>query len=335
MAQASCLPAAGRKVSTKSSQRWRALIMLGILALPVACAIWVHPWFVTQDGPIYLYNAHVILESLKTDNPFRDCYSVQWTPLPYWGAYALLCSLLSIVPERIADHIMVTIASLGFLASILWLRHRMAGWDGMALVVPLAVILSINLLWLLGFYNFLLGACCYLVAVGVWWSGRERLGPKQALLLAGLLVAGYLCHPVTSVLTGLALVILAVVTPARKWLRNTAWTLISILPSLLLTYVNRKLVSGSTGGKVRWAGLTDPLSVRAWLVYIRAADITPLAHTGPGIFFSHTISSWSPLPAVTTWSLLGLLLLSLAAFLSVRKGRVTADGAASVSGEPS
>ena len=330
MAQASCLPETDRTSRAKPGERRLALIMIGVLALPVACAIWTHPWFVTQDGSIYIYNSHVILESLKTNNPFRNYYAVRWAPLPYWGAYALLCGLLSILPDPIADHVMLTVASLGLLASILWLRRRVAGWDGMPLVVPLAIVLSINLLWLLGLYNFLLGACCYLLALGVWWSGRDHPGPKRAMLLAGLLAAGYLCHPVTSGLAGLALIILAVASPARRWRRSIAWTLTSIFPTVLLVYLNRNLASGSTISHVRWSGLTDPWSVRAWLVYIRGADITPLAHTGPDIFFSHALSSWSHLPAVTTWSLLGFMLLSLAAFMSVGVVQTPVSGTAAV-----
>jgi hypothetical protein len=149
------------------------------------------------------------------------------------------------------------------------------------------------------------------------------------MLLAGLLVAGYLCHPLTSGLTGLALIILAAASPTRKWRRNIAWTLTSILPTVLLVYLNRNLVS-STSSHVHWAGLTDPLSVRAWLVYIRAADITPLAHSGPNIFFSHAVSSWSHLPAVTTWSLLGLMLLSIAAFVSAGDSPTPARGTAAM-----
>src|SRR5215470_16976377 len=147
---------AGRQYLTGSALRRWALLTIAILVTPIIAAIWVHRWFVTQDGSIYLYNAHIILESLKSNSPFQDYYGVRWVPVPYWGAYLLLGALMSIFAERIADHIMISITSIGFVGCILWLRHRVAGWNGMALVAPFAVILSVNLLWLLGFYNFLL-----------------------------------------------------------------------------------------------------------------------------------------------------------------------------------
>src|SRR5262249_15672672 len=314
-----------RRHSMESAPRRWALLTIAILVTPVVAAIWVYPWFVTQDGSIYLYNTHIILESLKSNNPFQDYYSVRWVPLPYWGAYLLLGVLMSIFPDRIADHIIISITSVGFLGCILWLRHRAAGWNGMALIVPFAVILSINLLWLLGFYNFLLGACCYAAALGIWWSGRDKPGPRRALLLAGLLIAGYFCHPVSSGLTAFALVILSLATPGPEWRRRLAWTLTSVLPSVLLIYFYQSLMPIPAETHARWADLADRLSVREWLIYIRAADITPLAYAGPDLFFSHTISRWSHLPAVTTWSILGLILLSLSAlpYRGTRKSAVT------------
>src|SRR5262249_29817811 len=174
---------ASRPYWTGSAPRRWAVLTIVILVTPIIAAIWVHRWFVTQDGSIYLYNTHIILESLKSNNPFHDYYSVRWVPVPYWGAYLLLGALMSIFHESIADLIIISVTSVGFLGCILWLRHKVAGWNGMALVAPFAVILSISLLWLLGFYNFLLGACCYVAALAMWWSGREKPGLRRALLL--------------------------------------------------------------------------------------------------------------------------------------------------------
>jgi len=323
---------ASRQYLTGSAPRRWAVLTMVILVTPIIAAIWVHRWFVTQDGSIYLYNTHIILESLKSNNPFHDYYSVRWVPVPYWGAYLLLGALMSILPDRIADLIIISITSVGFLGCILWLRHRVAGWNGMALVAPFAVILSINLLWLLGFYNFLLGACCYAAALGVWWSGRDKPGPRRALLLAGLLIAGYFCHPVSSGLTAFALVVLSLATPGPEWRRRLAWTLTSVLPSVLLIYFYQSLMPIPAETHARWADLADRLSVREWLIYIRAADITPLAYAGPDLFFSHTISRWSHLPAVTTWSILGLILLSLSALLCRRTVKSAVDRKPGVAG---
>ena len=125
------------------SPRWR-LITLGVLLLPVMIAIWGMPWFVTQDGPVHLYNAYIISESLKGGSRVRDFYAVNWTPLPNIAGHWLLTVLLQIVPARTADRLMMTLTSVGLAGAALWLRWRVAGWQGMVLLSPLAVALALN-----------------------------------------------------------------------------------------------------------------------------------------------------------------------------------------------
>ena len=132
--------------------------------------------------------------------------------------------LMSVLSARTADRVMMTITFVGFTSSIVWLRWRVAGWRGMALVVPLAVVLALNWMWLLGFYNFLLGACLFPVTLGFWWAERERMGLGQALILAGLLVFGYFCHLISLGLTAGGLVVLALATPGPGWRRRLFWT---------------------------------------------------------------------------------------------------------------
>jgi hypothetical protein len=272
---------------------------------------------VTQDGSIYLYNSHIILQSLKPNNPFRDHYAVRYLPLPYWGVYIFLAFLMAIFPERIADHLVVSITSVGLFVCILWLRRKVNGWDGMTLVVPLALILSINTLWLIGLYNFLFGAGCYLVTLGFWWSRKDDLTPSHVILLAGLLIFGYLCHPVSVSVTALALVILSIATPGR-WRRRALWTLVSILPLVPLFYFYRTLMRAAAQAHPRWTDLDNMLSLRQWLGYVRGANIFLITDDEPDLLFSHTISGLSHLPAATTWIILGVALFLISALIGVR-----------------
>jgi hypothetical protein len=280
-------------------------------------AIWSHPFFVTQDGSIYLYNTHIILQSLKSNNPFRDYYSVRWLPLPYWGVYILLAALMSVFPERIADHLIVSITSVGFLVCVLWLRRKISGWDRMTLVVPLAVILSINTLWIIGLYNFIFGAGCYVITLGFWWSRKDDLGLKPAIGLAGLLICGYLCHPVSVGLTVFALVTLSLATPGA-WRRRTSWTLMSILPLAPLIWFYRSLMQAAAQAHPRWTDLDNLLSPRQWLSYAQGSNILLLTDDEPNLLFSHTISGLSHLPAATTWTILGVALLLISSIIGLK-----------------
>src|SRR5580704_13874969 len=101
-------------VRGKKGPRFWALLAFCVLGAPTLAAIWSHRWFVTQDGPIYLYNTHILTESLKSNNPFADYYSMRWLPVPYWGVYIVLGALTSVFSERVSDHLMVSITSMGF-----------------------------------------------------------------------------------------------------------------------------------------------------------------------------------------------------------------------------
>ncbi|HEX8089312.1 MAG TPA: hypothetical protein VF762_10690, partial [Blastocatellia bacterium] len=123
------------------------MIVFGLLAVPVLTLIWCVPWFVTQDGPLHLYNAHIMIELLKSHSPLQEVYAIRWNPLPYWGAHVTLTALMSFLSERAADRVMLTVTSLGFAGSMLWLRRRVAGREGMASAAALAVLVSLNSLW--------------------------------------------------------------------------------------------------------------------------------------------------------------------------------------------
>src|SRR4051794_21326636 len=63
------------------SRRWGLGVFL-VALLPALTAIWANPWFVTQDGPAHLYNAHIIARSGDPRSPFRDVFEVRREPLP-------------------------------------------------------------------------------------------------------------------------------------------------------------------------------------------------------------------------------------------------------------
>src|SRR5215469_8188171 len=89
-------------ISRVGSRFW-AVLAFCVLAAPMLSAVWSHRWFVTQDGAIYLYNTHILIEALKSNSPFADYYWVSRLPVPYWGVYALLAVITSVFSERASD----------------------------------------------------------------------------------------------------------------------------------------------------------------------------------------------------------------------------------------
>src|SRR5215471_6582901 len=70
------------------TQNWRGsasgFLVLGVLLAPALAAVWMVPWFVTQDGPAHIYNAQILAWSFDPRSPFQDVYTIQWQPIPNW-----------------------------------------------------------------------------------------------------------------------------------------------------------------------------------------------------------------------------------------------------------
>lgn len=297
-----------------ATPRRRGLLVFGLLVLPVLAAIWCVPWFVTQDGPLHLLNAHIMAELLKQPTTFDGLYAVRWDPLPYWAAHLCLTGLMSLFSERTADRILMTLTSMGFASAMVWLRWRVAGWEGMWAIAPLAVLLSLNNLWLLGLYSFLLGAGLMLVTLGVWWRWRDAMGPGRALIIALLLVAGYLTHLVSVGLTVISLVILALGTPGRAWWRRNAWTAASFAPLMPLAIMYHRVMRAGGAISPSWYGLENAWSPVAWFNYARSVDFMLLRPGKELAPFAVEPSDWFGYVAPTTWLMIavaGLLLLTL------------------------
>ena len=151
----------------------------------------------------------------------------------------------------------------------------------------LAALLGMNIAWLFGFTSFLLGACLFPLTLGVWWTGRDRLGWGRVAALAALLVLGYFGHLVSLGLTVVGLAVLAALTPCRRERPgggspclgrppgpDGAGRALPLVP-LGLVYLNLS----RRGGPLRpeWGHLTNPLSLRAWAVQLTWADPISIA----------------------------------------------------------
>src|SRR5262245_7799059 len=124
------------------SRRW-GLILFVAFAMPALAAIWLVPYFVSQDGPLHLLTAHITLELFKGNATTAGFYAVRWDPLPYWSGHLVLTGLLSLFSERVADRTLLSLTSIGLAGAVVWLRWRVAGWRSMAIVAPLTITLSL------------------------------------------------------------------------------------------------------------------------------------------------------------------------------------------------
>ena len=185
--------------------------------------------------------------------------------------------LVSILPARQADRVIISVTLVGFAASIAWLRLRVAGWRGMPLASLLAALLALNVTWLFGFTSFLLGACLFAITLGVWWEGRERLRIGRAAVLAVLLVCGYFAHLVSLGLTVVGLAILTALTPGERRLARAGMTAASLVPLVPLGLFYLRL--SGRGGPLHadWEHRVSLFSIRSWVDRLGWVDPISLA----------------------------------------------------------
>ena len=265
-----------------------ALVMLAAPLAPALAAIWLVPWFVTQDGPAHVYNAEILKASVggfDSSSPWHNVYAVRWQPIPNWAGPVSMAGLVAWLPAWLADRIMTSVTLVGFAGAILWLRWRVAGGRGLYTTAILASILAMNMAWLFGFTSFMLGACLFPITLGVWWDGRDRLRLPRLAALAALLTLGYFCHLVSMGLTALGLLVLSMAAPVcnngaspwRQRLTRLARIGLTYVPVLILGLCYVCIATGRAPMSPRWDNLADPWSPRAWMARLKWVDPISLA----------------------------------------------------------
>jgi hypothetical protein len=296
------------------------ILVLAAGLLPILAAVWGVRWFVTEDGPAHLYNAHIIAKSLGPNSPFAAYYTVRWVALPNWSGHLLTAAVVSLMPAWAAGPFITTLTLLGFAVSIIWLRVRIAGLSGLPVASILAVLLSLNFPWLLGFTSFMLGACLFPITLVIWWDGRERFGWGRAAAIAVLMIVGYLCHLVSLGLTAFGIIVLALTTPGASRGIRFVRTLAGLSPLVPLGLLYRTL--SKTGGQMQpaWKHLTSPLSPAAWGAQIAQADPITLTSGMAIPLTSVEHSAWFGLFKAMTWLMLALTLMWYSAIRARRTG---------------
>lgn len=298
---------------TDSKARARGLLSFAVALGPSLAAIWLVPGFVTQDGPAHVYNAHILVESLRGDSPFRDYFEVRWGPLPNWAGHLASMGLVAMLSAQLVERVMMSLTLVGLAASSGWLRWRVAGWEGMPTAALAATMLAINVTWLFGFWSFLLGSCLFALTLGVWWDGRERMGAGRAVVIAALLAAGYFCHLVSLGLTAVGLLVLAIISRRGNAL---VWTGASLGVLVPLGLIYRGMMR--TGGALRpaWGELADPTSIRSWWRQLGWVDPITLGSKRIAPFVEAK-SPWFGMLVPTLWFGLGLAVFVVA---TLRRG---------------
>ncbi len=237
---------------------------LGLLAL---VPVWVVRYVPTIDGPSHVYNAWIEahLDDTERFPALAEYFALDHRPLPNWTAQAVLRALLAVLPPAAAEKVLVS----GYIVLFL-----LAAWLFAGAVDPsrswlafLAFPFVFNVTLHSGFYSFCWSLAFFLLALGVWWRGRERPGLRFAAVVNGLLLLCYFSHIVSLVLALVALAVLWLATlPAavragalRRHLLHVPILLPqAILPLWFLSVQRHEAVSGPSASFPSWSTLFLP-----------------------------------------------------------------------------
>jgi hypothetical protein len=194
----------------KAARAW--LLLAGLAAVVLLLPIWSVAHFPSQDGPVHVENARLLLDYGRPEREvLRVFYERRFAPVPNWFSHAFLAAVLPIVGSAAADKLFLSLYVLALPLAFGYAvtAVRPDAWPRSLLVLPFVY----NQFVFLGFYNLAFAAVPFFVVVGHWLrndtSPRARSGVVLAVLLAWL----YFCH---LVVLALALATLGVLGVARS-----------------------------------------------------------------------------------------------------------------------
>lgn len=235
----------------KNWLRWLYAAMVVIALAP----IWSVHYLPTQDGPSHLYNSWLLRELVRGGNAaVEHAYRIDWRPHPNWAGSVVMALLMTVVPPLVAEKLLASGIVLLFLAAI-WMYAGEEGRPYAFFAIPFAY----NVLFHLGFYNFSIGLGLYFLIVAIWWRRREQPNAGTIVLVAGLLVLCYFCHPLPLVLAVATISLLGVATRC-SWRHVLAFVPVLPLMTWFVLTQPGKRVGEHVSAELLWLTLTRALT---------------------------------------------------------------------------
>ena len=228
----------------------------------------------------------------------------------------LMAGLLTFLDPFIVTKLMVTMMFVGFVAALTFLRVRTApGQGGVKSTMLIGTALSFNWLWLVGFYNFIIGAIFLLVATAVCRTWISTMNFRRCICMLLLLLITYFSHIVSLVVLIGCITAIAILTRGPKMIYNCSYLALAMLPiAPLLASYNASANRRGTFTPV-WRSVDDLLSLRGWIKQIRTADSFILISRNNFPFVEHKAAVFA-LFTPLIWIFIAFLLFGVATLKS-------------------
>jgi hypothetical protein len=179
-------------VLVSPAERWEP-IFFWFLCFVNLLPLWLFQWFPSQDGPIHLSIADMIM---KFHDPkfaiFHEFFQLRMVLEPNLLIYGIILLLLRVTDIAVAEKLLLTLYAIGF---------PLAARYAITAVNPQGKVFSLFFLPFVmgrfihyGFYNFCFSFALFLVSFGYWWRHRYRLSLHKCVVIGILGFLTTLAH---------------------------------------------------------------------------------------------------------------------------------------------
>lgn len=298
-------------MNSGGSPKARLILFFFVLIILTCFPVWSVDYFVNGDGSGHLHTASLMGKLLTGDPIAGQFYKFNSFSVPNSSGHWILLLLLQFFSPFTVTKLIVTLTYVLFVAGAGWLRMQTVGEDGVRTSLLIGAATGFNWLWLVGFYNFVIGVICLLFTLAYFHKRRERMAWGDAGVMSALFLFAYFSHIVSFAILAGSVFVIVLLAPSTRKARSTAIIALSLLPVIPLALQFRSLTETGGGFSIVWRRLEDPYSLASWLYQIRVADPFIIISRKAIPFLSETSNTFAVF-APALWLLLAFLCLAIA-----------------------
>lgn len=174
------------------------LVFLGLVLMSLV-PIWAFTYFPSQDGPLHLENANLIVQYYNDPGGIlRNYYEVDPDIVGKWLWDSVLTGLLAIFPPLTAEKLFLSGYVILFMIAIRSALQTINHDSGFLALLALPFIYSFP--FHMGFYNFCYSLPLFFLLLSYWLKHRQQFTYRRAAILGLLSIVLFLSHKVSFVM---------------------------------------------------------------------------------------------------------------------------------------
>lgn len=192
-----------------------------LLFIVLVCINLMPVWFTTylplQDYPNHLARIHIIKNFENPDTIYNKYFGLDIFLNPYSLSDIVIFALAYILPVETCGRIFLSLYVILFPLSIFYFLYKVKKEN--LLLGFFSFICIYNFFFEMGFLNFLISLPIFFVALGYWWSKRERMLTSEKIIFIALTILLFLAHFISAMTLFLTIIFLRVYE-TKSWVKT-------------------------------------------------------------------------------------------------------------------